>query len=53
MLLSIGFVSLFRIRSSIRKSGGPDIHDIDIDKLEKLIIKIAIFSVLYTFPGKL
>ena len=51
MLLSIGFVSLFRIRSSIRKSGGPDIHDIDIDKLEKLIIKIAIFSVLYTFPG--
>ena len=52
VLLSIGFVSLFRIRSSIRKSGGPDIHDIDIDKLEKLIIKIAIFSVLYTFPGK-
>ena len=27
-------------------------HDIDIDKLEKLIIRIAIFSVLYTFPGK-
>ena len=53
VLLSIGFVSLFRIRSSIRKSGGPDIHDIDIDKLEKLIIKIAIFSVLYTFPGKI
>ena len=26
-------------------------HDIDIDKLEKLIIRIAIFSVLYTFPG--
>ena len=53
MLLSIGFVSLFRIRSSIRKSGGPDIPSIDIDKLEKLIIKIAIFSVLYTFPAAL
>ena len=26
-------------------------HDIDIDKFEKLIIRIAIFSVLYTFPG--
>ena len=33
------------------KAGGPDVHDIDIDKLEKLIIRIAIFSVLYTFPG--
>merc|ERR1712008_3231 len=29
------------------------IPSIDIDKLEKLIIKIAIFSVLYTFPAAL
>ena len=38
---------------NLQSAGGPDVHDIDIDKLEKLIIRIAIFSVLYTFPGKI
>ena len=45
------WISNFSI-NEIFKAGGPDVHDIDIDKLEKLIIRIAIFSVLYTFPGK-
>ena len=27
--------------------------DLDLDKLEKLIIKIAVFSLLYTFPAAL
>nr|AID23639.1 frizzled-7 [Hofstenia miamia] len=39
-----GFVSLFRIRHVI-KAGGTK-----TDKLEKLMIRIGVFSVLYTLP---
>nr|CAH7744072.1 unnamed protein product [Callosobruchus chinensis] len=40
-----GFVSLFRIRNVIKKAGSK------ADKLEKLMIRIGIFSVLYTVPA--
>lgn len=45
--LLAGFVSLFRIRSVIKKQGASS----KADKLEKLMIRIGIFSVLYTVPA--
>lgn len=39
-----GFVALFRIRNVIRRQGKAD-------KLEKLMIRIGVFSVLYTVPA--
>lgn len=48
--LFAGFVSLFRIRSVIKKQGGTGAGS-KADKLEKLMIRIGIFSVLYTVPA--
>lgn len=45
-----GFVSLFRIRNVIKKQGGAGAGS-KADKLEKLMIRIGIFSVLYTVPA--
>ncbi len=45
-----GFVSLFRIRSVFKSQGGLGGRS-KADKLEKLMIRIGIFSVLYTLPG--
>jgi frizzled protein 9/10 len=42
-----GFVALFRIRSNLKQEGlGPNLR-----KLEKLMAKIGVFSVLYTVPA--
>lgn len=43
--LLAGFVSLFRIRSVIKQDRG------NRDKLEKLMFRIGVFSVLYTVPA--
>ncbi|KAJ8019661.1 Frizzled-5 [Holothuria leucospilota] len=43
--LLLGFVSLFRIRNVIKQGGRKT------DKLEKLMIRIGVFSVLYTVPA--
>lgn len=48
--LIAGFVSLFRIRSVIKRQGGAGAGT-KADKLEKLMIRIGIFSVLYTVPA--
>lgn len=45
-----GFVSLFRIRNVIKQQGGIGGRS-KADKLEKLMIRIGIFSVLYTLPA--
>jgi frizzled protein 5/8 len=45
--LAAGFISLFRIRTVIKEQGGRA----KIDKLEKLMVKIGIFSVLYIVPA--
>lgn len=50
--LLAGFVSLFRIRSVIKQQGGIGAGS-KADKLEKLMIRIGIFSVLYTVPAVL
>ena len=44
--LLAGFVSLFRIRSVIKQQGRGK-----TDKLERLMIRIGVFSVLYTVPA--
>ena len=44
--LLAGFVSLFRIRNVIKAQGRAK-----TDKLEKLMIRIGVFSVLYTVPA--
>lgn len=44
--LLAGFVSLFRIRDAIRQQGHQR-----TEKLEKLMIRIGVFSVLYTVPA--
>ncbi len=44
--LMAGFVSLFRIRNVIKQQGRTK-----TDKLEKLMIRIGVFSVLYTVPA--
>ncbi|XP_010878265.1 frizzled-5 [Esox lucius] len=45
LFLLAGFVSLFRIRSIIKQGGTKT------DKLEKLMIRIGLFTVLYTVPA--
>ncbi|XP_006636463.2 frizzled-5 [Lepisosteus oculatus] len=45
LFLLAGFVSLFRIRSVIKQGGTKT------DKLEKLMLRIGIFTVLYTAPA--
>uniref|UniRef100_A0A8B9SED8 Frizzled-5 n=1 Tax=Apteryx owenii TaxID=8824 RepID=A0A8B9SED8_APTOW len=45
LFLLAGFISLFRIRSVIKQGGTKT------DKLEKLMIRIGIFTVLYTVPA--
>ena len=45
--LCAGFISLFKIRNVIKEQGGRA----KIDKLEKLMVKIGIFSVLYIVPA--
>jgi len=44
-----GFISLFRIRRVIKQQGGNGRSK--ADKLEKLMIRIGVFSVLYTLPA--
>ncbi|XP_076303947.1 frizzled-5-like [Tachypleus tridentatus] len=44
--LLAGFVALFRIRNVIRQQARAK-----VDKLEKLMIRIGVFSVLYTVPA--
>nr|MBE5725745.1 frizzled 2 [Cucujiformia] len=46
--LLAGFVSLFRIRNVIKKQEGINCKT---DKLEKLMIRIGVFSVLYCVPA--
>lgn len=48
--LLAGFVSLFRIRSVIKRQGGIGAGS-KADKLEKLMIRIGVFSVLYAVPA--
>ncbi|KAK3096836.1 hypothetical protein FSP39_003804 [Pinctada imbricata] len=43
--LSAGFLALFRIRKKIKEDG------VKTDKLEVLMVRIGIFSVLYTVPA--
>ena len=43
--LLAGFVSLFRIRTIMKHDGSKT------DKLEKLMVRIGVFSVLYTVPA--
>lgn len=50
--LGAGFVSLFHIRSVIKQQGGIG-AGAKADKLEKLMIRIGIFSVLYTVPASI
>lgn len=45
IFLICGFVSLFRIRTVMKHDGTKT------DKLEKLMIRIGVFSVLYTLPA--
>ncbi|XP_063810440.1 frizzled-7-like [Pseudophryne corroboree] len=44
--LLAGLVSLFRIRTIMKRGGGGQ-----TDKLEKLMVRIGVFSVLYTVPA--
>ncbi|KAH3751224.1 frizzled-5-like [Dreissena polymorpha] len=44
--LVAGFISLFRIRNVIKHQNGGK-----IDKLERLMIRIGVFSLLYTIPA--
>ena len=44
--LSAGFINLFRIRDTIKQQGQQK-----TEKLEKLMIKIGVFSILYTVPA--
>ncbi|XP_071449166.1 frizzled-5-like [Hetaerina americana] len=48
--LLAGFVSLFRIRSVLKRQQQYHQHS-QADKLEKLMIRIGVFSVLYTVPA--
>jgi len=45
--LLAGFISLFRIRQVIARQAGRA----KTEKLEKLMIRIGVFSVLYTLPA--
>ncbi|CAM9639158.1 unnamed protein product [Lampetra planeri] len=46
VFLLAGFTSLVRIRNAIKQQGGTK-----TDKLEKLMVRIGIFSMLYTVPA--
>ena len=46
VFLVTGFVSLFRVREVIRQQARAK-----ADKLEKLMVRIGIFSILYSVPG--
>lgn len=48
MFLILGFVSLFRIRKTIQRTKQADI---EARKLEKLMMRIGVFSILYTVPA--
>nr|XP_032832688.1 frizzled-4 [Petromyzon marinus] len=45
LFIAAGLVALFRIRSNLQKGGAKT------DKLERLMVKIGVFSVLYTVPA--
>jgi len=45
--LVAGFIALFRIRRTLRRDQGPA----KADKLERLMLRIGVFSVLYTVPA--
>ncbi|KAK3531389.1 hypothetical protein QTP70_018189 [Hemibagrus guttatus] len=45
LFIAAGLVSLFKIRSNLQKDGAKT------DKLERLMVKIGVFSVLYTVPA--
>lgn len=45
LFICAGLVALFRIRSNLQKDGAKT------DKLERLMVKIGVFSVLYTVPA--
>ncbi|XP_057713464.1 frizzled-8-like [Corythoichthys intestinalis] len=49
MFLLAGFVSLFRIRRVIRRQVGGGVAK--VDKLERLMLRIGVFTVLYTVPA--
>ncbi|XP_019730666.1 frizzled-8-like [Hippocampus comes] len=49
MFLLAGFVSLFRIRRVIRRQGGGGAAK--ADKLQRLMVRIGVFTVLYTVPA--
>ncbi|XP_029444417.1 frizzled-8 [Rhinatrema bivittatum] len=59
MFLLAGFVSLFRIRSALRRqeggaaaaTAGGGGGGCKADKLEKLMLRIGVFTVLYTVPA--
>ncbi|XP_033740080.1 frizzled-9-like [Pecten maximus] len=46
LFILAGFVALFRIRNNLKMDGSSNIR-----KLEKLMAKIGVFSVLYTVPA--
>ncbi|ELR50747.1 Frizzled-4, partial [Bos mutus] len=45
LFIAAGLVALFKIRSNLQKDGTKT------DKLERLMVKIGVFSVLYTVPA--
>uniref|UniRef100_A0A3Q0T5C5 Frizzled class receptor 4 n=1 Tax=Amphilophus citrinellus TaxID=61819 RepID=A0A3Q0T5C5_AMPCI len=45
LFICAGLVALFKIRSNLQKDGAKT------DKLERLMVKIGVFSVLYTVPA--
>ncbi|XP_056297695.1 frizzled-4 [Pseudoliparis swirei] len=45
LFIGAGLVALFKIRSNLQKDGAKT------DKLERLMVKIGVFSVLYTVPA--
>jgi frizzled protein 5/8 len=48
--LLLGFVSLFRLRNTIREQRQQQQINSNTDKLEALMLRIGIFAVLYTVP---
>ncbi|KAK5608851.1 Frizzled-4 [Crenichthys baileyi] len=45
LFICAGLVALFKIRSNLQKDGAKT------DKLERLMVKIGVFSILYTVPA--
>lgn len=46
--LIAGFISLFRIRNMIKQQNGDSVK---AQKIEKLMLRIGVFSILYTVPA--